>query len=492
MFKRLFASFPLSLLPLMASSGERSATPTLYGPVEGAPVLMGSPPVSVLTDQGYVEQEFFLSGTARSYSGDLPEDGRAIVQQDKTAPYVTRLLVRRPADSTRFNGTVLMEWLNVTGGSDAAPVYSYAHRHLLRQGYAWIGVSAQLVGIEGGDGLVAYLPPLKKADPQRYAQLSHPGDAFSFDIFSQAGKVVAGLDDSAEPAPGLKALRVIAVGESQSAHYLITYFNALDPLHKVFDGALIMGRAASSAPISGDVDLLNRSSDFYAQTVFIRTDVRVPVLELDSETDVLLRGSMLARQPDSEHFRRWEIAGAAHADTYVLSAASQDHAGIAPARLAELTAPTGNVMGMALAKPINAGLQQHYITQAAIHALDRWLRADGAPAHAAGLELNAERRGFVLDEHGNARGGVRSPWVDVPTSVLSGLAQSGERFAMLFGSTEPFDIARLKALYPNGVTDYLEQFADALDGAIAHGFILAADREEIMGVAIAAYPGIAQ
>jgi len=95
----------------------------------------------------------------------------------------------------------------------------------------------------------------------------------------------------------------------------------------------------------------------------------------------------------------------------------------------------------------------------------------------------------VLDEQGIARGGIRTPWVDVPTARLSGLGGSGETFAFLFGKTEPFDAETLAAAYPGGKDGYLEQFIASLEDAIGHGFILAADRQEILALAAAAYPG---
>ena len=60
---------------------------------------------------------------------------------------MTRLLVRRPADSKQFNGTVLVEWLNVTNGFDADNTWFFSCEHILNEGYAWVGVSAQQVGV---------------------------------------------------------------------------------------------------------------------------------------------------------------------------------------------------------------------------------------------------------------------------------------------------------------------------------------------------------
>ncbi|WP_462187171.1 MULTISPECIES: alpha/beta hydrolase domain-containing protein [unclassified Frankia] len=184
----------------------------------------------------YLAEEFFVSGTADSYAatGPLTSDGRWDVVVAGQAPFRTRLIVYRPADPTAFNGTAVVEWLNVSAGMDAAAAWLTTHRHLLRAGFAWVGVSAQRIGIEGietaeeagvevravagdggasgsnaggggasgsnageggageqrGTGWWPIVPSLKSADPTRYAILSHPGDAYSFDIFRQAGETV--------------------------------------------------------------------------------------------------------------------------------------------------------------------------------------------------------------------------------------------------------------------------------------------------------------
>lgn len=88
---------------------------------------------------------------------------------------------------------------------------------------------------------------------------------------------------------------------------------------------------------------------------------------------------------------------------------------------------------------------------------------------------------------GNATGGIRSPWVDVPTSKLSGLGQPAGGFAFLFGTTEPFDADKLAKLYPGGKDEYLSKFEKALDEAIAARNILAADRAEILALAAELY-----
>ncbi len=155
---------------------------------------------------------------------------------------------------------------------------------------------------------------------------------------------------------------------------------------------------------------------------------------------------------------------------------------------AELMRPTSDLIIGKTGSPINAGPQQHYVGQAALAQLIRWVTDGDMPPAAPRLQVDATGTGFTLNAHGIAVGGIRTPWVDVPTAVLSGLGQTGETFAMLFGRTEPFDDATLSALYPGGKAEYLQKFEASLDATIAAGFLLGADRAEILEFAAASYP----
>jgi hypothetical protein len=437
---------------------------------------------------GYVEEEFLLSGTAASYvlAGPRGADGRWLVNSGESRAYTTRLLVRRPMDAGRFSGTAIVEWNNVSGGVDATPDWTLLHRHLMRRGHAFVGVSAQKAGIDGG-GFVEG-PHLKKAFPERYSALQHPGDAWSFDIFSQAGAAVRGATGSSLIGP-LVASQVIAVGESQSAMCLVTYINAVDPLAHVYDGYFVHGRGASGADLGADRLMPGSKaagrSPISGAPERIRDDLRVPVLVLQSETDVALLGGGRAQQADGERLRQWEIAGAAHADTYLLVAGGQDAGRLSPERLAALLRPTTKLPIGATDSAINSGPQQHYVGHAALEALTRWAAGGVAPPLAPRLNGTADGRGFALDAQGHATGGLRTPWVDVPSATLSGLGQGGGVFGMLFGTTTSFKPAQLTALYPGGQQDYMKRFEAALDATIDAGFLLADDRAEMLAVALA-------
>ena len=444
---------------------------------------------------GYEEAEYLVSGTASSYElhGERGEDGRWDVTSAGEAPFRTRIVVRKPSDPSRFSGVVVVEWHNVSAGIDAAPDWGFFHRAASAAGHAFVGVSAQKAGIDGGG--IAEGIHLKLLDPGRYGGLEHPGDAWSFDIFTQVGRLLR-LPAADNPLRGLTAQRLIAAGESQSAACLVTYINAIDPHARVFDGYFVHGRPAGGLTLDGvfirtvsaQPGELPRIDTALSQGERIRDDVRVPVLVLQSETDLIILAGQKARQPDTDRFRLWEMAGAAHADTYTVSAGRHDDGSLSGERFAELLRPTTNLMIGQTETPINSGPQQHYVAQAALAHLVRWVLEDVAPPTAPRLEVDGTSEDFHKDAHGNVLGGIRTPWVDVPVAVLSGLGQSGESFAFLFGLTKPFDDEKLADLYPGGKAEFLERFQASLDATIDAGFVLAEDRDEILSIAAASYP----
>jgi hypothetical protein len=233
--------------------------------------------------------------------------------------------------------------------------------------------------------------------------------------------------------------------------------------------------------------------------VKFRLDLRVPVLTVITETDLLggrLSGYYAARQPDTDKLRVWEVPGTAHADAYMFSVAAIDSGSAPLEKIAAGYEPTNKIFGSELVKQINNAPQHHYVVEAALWNLDRWIKTGQAPPKAepmkvkAGENSNAEAPPtLMLDANGLARGGVRTPWVNAPTERTSGMGNSGGPLGFLVGSCEPFDAARLDRLYPGGKSDYLKKFEASLSSAIKKGFILPADRQEILDVAALSYHG---
>ncbi len=153
-------------------------------------------------------------------------------------------------------------------------------------------------------------------------------------------------------------------------------------------------------------------------------------------------------------------------------------------------APTAEPLGIRCAVPVNSGPQHHYIAQAAIMHLDRWARGGPAPPCSPRLETDPDDpMRLVTDESGIASGGIRTGWVDVPVAALSGLAPDGaEGLASILGSTRVFGEAELVRRYPGGPGEYAAAFLAATSRAVAAGFVLAEDVDEIIALAAAAYP----
>ena len=439
-----------------ASVTSPSVTPASGG--RGVPVVRGFTSFDPAV-VGYRQSEVFLSGTASAYEPTAPSaaDGKVSVAAVSTAPYATRAVVMRPANPRRFNGTVIVEWLNVSGGVDAAADWMLGHNELIREGFVWVGVSAQKVGVDA----------LRGADPARgdavrYAGLSHPGDDYANDIFSQAGRAIR--DDARTVLGGLKPEHVIAIGESQSAIRLVNYIDAVHPLAKVYDGFLVHSRAGG-API--------------------RDDVGVPVLVFQTETDVSF-SNLTARQPDTSTYRLWEVAGTAHYDAYGLMIQAED-TGDGQGAVAILEAmqnPTSQPSErFTCGAPISTG-PAHFVLDAAISRLNRWVAKGIAPPVAPRLETTGVSPVvFATDANGNVLGGVRTPAVDAPVAALSGKSTGGNSFCFLFGSTVPFTPSQLEALYPNHRA-FVSAWVRATKSARAAGFLVAADAKELIAAAV--------
>jgi len=450
---------------------------------------------------GYVADEFFIKGTARSYKFSEPPslDGEWHVAPLQTAPYVTRLVVARPQDNRKFNGTVVVEWLNVGGGRDVPSHWIAAHRELTRKGYGYVAVSAQKGGIDGGNAVQGtHTAPLKQLDPQRYGPLNHPGDAYAFDIFSQVGRLLK-TPGAGSLFPHLRIKHVLAVGESQSALFLVSYVNAIDPIAREYDGFLIHSRFARPGPLDGSSVFAAPHPEAPAM-VRLRSDNRVPVLNVVTENDLLginwqrvkVMGYAPVRQPDSKLARTWEIAGTAHADNYNFIIGFIDSGKLPAEQLAQLWQPTRDVLSTHFDNPMNGNPAHHYVVMAALSALKRWVSSGTVPATSPRISLESGSDDKARrDARGNALGGIRTPWIDAPIVEYSGEGNSGNLQALLAGTTVPFNAQTLAELYPGGRRDYMSKFSTALDAAIRHGFILPDDREEILRLAALGFDGSA-
>jgi hypothetical protein len=421
---------------------------------------------------GYEQAEYFLEGTASAFTNvsELSPDGMWTVEPGEQAAYKTRIVVYRPIDPADFNGHVLVEWLNVTAGFETPPSWGTGQLEMRRSGSVWVGVSAQIVGIEGSPR--ALLPLyLKAVNPARYGSLVHPGDSFSYDIFTQVAQAIrhpSGID----PLDGRKAEYLIAYGESQSAGRLATYVNAIHPLYNAYDGYMIHSRGDSSSALAQEPQVEIPTPE----APLVRTDLNVPVMTFETETDVVFLEYLKARQPDTERFRAWEVAGTAHGDYYTFVSGRNDTVGDP---VFASVVEENSVLGFITCdKPMNNG-PQHYVFNRAVRALNDWVATGTVPAQSPRLQTNDDGSDYLYDELGNALGGIRTPYVDAASAVLRGEPNTGNGFCRLFGTTALFSAGQMASLYGDEA-GFVSAVTAATNAAVAADFLLPEDAAAIV------------
>lgn len=447
-FQAVLLAGALIALGVAGVRGARAAVavPTVSGPITGGVhghALFDS--WFNLAEVGYEEAEYFVSGTAKDIPGV------------KSAAYTTRIMVTRPSDPQRFNGTVLLDWVNVTAQFENAVDSLEAQQMLLREGYAIVWVSAQSAGV-----CCSPLTP-KTWDPVRYASLNHPGDLYAQDIFSQVAKSMRS-SNGADPMAGLHIERVLASGQSQSASMLYTYVTQVQANAGVIDGFLIHGGGNKS----------------------YTTPPSAPVLHLFSDNE-----ASPADPNTTTNYRLWEIAGTAHSDFWLgyhsvfgqgprtLADAPKQPASAAR-DLDVIAGNYGEQVHPMQGTCVLAGstMPMHYAASAAIHALDQWVRTGVAPPSGPRFQFDATGK-LAHDVNQNALGGIRLPPIDVPVASYVSTA------CPLGGVTVPLSDVQLRLRYPTHA-EYYTQMTARTNVAVASGWMLADDGADLLTRACAA------
>jgi len=451
---RKFATICIGLLTMLVLAQSASAalsdvpTPTVLGPI---PVTKSSHPFLAtdidLDEYGYEEKEYFIEGDdAHAYNtaGAADVTGTPVTtggpNGDGAYPYKTRIVVRRPKDPSDFNGVVVAEWYNVTTQYDLEANWFGDPEYMLKHGYAFVGISAQNVGITA----------LKAFDASRYGSLNVNGngavsaDGLSYDIYDAAIKAVKGYGVGPDPMGPLQPEMVIASGESQSCGRLVSQYNKVEPIHEIIDAYLLT--VCSTA---------------------LRSDRPEKVIRVITETE----NRSQQTESDTDTLRHWEVAGGSHIPLLARR---------------NWTGPVERDRGaqaVDCVKPPLSKVQWPFVQNAAIDGLIRWSRDGEEPAIAPRGEYSSPSS-LIRDDLGIAQGAIRLPEMTVPTGVNTGTnsaapgASGLSVFCSLLGSYEQFDEQTLSGLYAD-YGDFVDRSSVAADDVVSQGFVLPEDGERL-------------
>lgn len=495
----LAMSFAISVISVSAQSESSVKIPEFEGPIE---ITDTSHPFTVggtnLEANDYVLEEYYVSGTSNVY--DWGEDGTAEQPQVRTAdaPYTTRIVVRKPQDASTFSGNVWVELNNPSRGWDVEVQWPVVQEEVMSSGDIWVSMTAK-------PNVIA---SLQRVDKERYGKLSMDNplppeeqtvgllpdeegydenlsklyeNGLVWDMISQVGALVRNENG---PLAGYKVNYVFGTGESQTGFFINTYAanfaeNALlEDGRKVYDGFVSVSGGGKVVAINQALEALGpddpRSS---------LPENHVPFMRIDAQGDIFGLGSYEWRREDCDDanagYRIYEIAGAPHGPSYIM--------GYQP--LEEDILKTGDLPSQV---PYQYGGQEEkanhfyrqYIEKAMYHNFKDWVINGVLPPKAELIEVTEDGTDFVYDEHGNVKGGVRSPALDVPIATYYEAATEieGEPFAWSFGYQEDFSTKKLQDLY--GVIasqqTYVQMVTESAEQLTEDRFLLPEDAQSII------------
>ncbi|HEY4281227.1 MAG TPA: alpha/beta hydrolase domain-containing protein [Conexibacter sp.] len=470
------AVLALLLLVPAVSFAAVPATPQVTGPIPrtdssipvGTAEYPGAAASVDLARHGYVEEEYFISGTANVY--DYDAGGQGLQVKTPNVPYTTAILVRHPKNPHRFSGRVQLEMSHPQFGVDTQ-VWAWNHDKFMRDGDAWVRVTTS----RGGPALSS-VGLAKEYDPIRYATIDYPEDGLNWDVIGQIGKLIKSNDPSS-PLAGYPVREMLMSGWSGAGAVVQMWVNDFSRILRMPGGApivdgYIVGEPSGYPRINSSAPAI--AADDPRQKVI---PPGVPVIKLHSHSEPASQ-----RRPDSDapsdRYRTYEVAGPAHAD----NATNPD---TFPTFLQLKNTSWGATMYPFSCKyPMNS----FPFTQqwgASFSALERWVDQGAgshgrgwSPPHAARLALNPDGS-TVKDAFGNEVGGVRSVALDVPTATyydtnVPNPGDAGFCSNTSVGHEEPFSDALLKQLYPTH-HDYVKRVTRRAKQLADDGWLLPED-----------------
>ncbi len=421
-----------------------------------------------LADHGYVEEEYFVSGTANVYEYDAT--GTHVVVKTPDVPYTTVILVRRPADPRRFSGRVQLEMSHPQFGV-TTQIWAHNSTKFMADGDAWVRVTNSRGGMAGSSLGVA-----KQYDPTRYAALNFPEDGLNWDVIGQIANMLKS-NAGVSPLHGYRVKQLFMEGFSGAGAITLIWANEFSPILRLRNGGHIVDGFVVGEP-SG-YPLINSQA-----TPIAATDPRqkvipngVPVVKLATRPEPAAQQRPDSDSPSGE-YRTYEVAGAAHTDNYTNP---YDF----PTFVQEAATPwaqTNLYPFLCQYRMNDFPFEQQW--HLAIGTIERWASQKAghgsrwSPPHGQRIRLNADGT-IAKDAFGNDAGGVRSPAVDVPVATYfdTNLPLPGDRgfcSNTTVGHVEPFSKATLKQLYPTHA-DYVHKVERSALRLQRQGWLLPAD-----------------
>jgi len=452
-----FGAAALQLPAWLAAANGRNAS--LEGPLPDT--LARGLMVWDVGDIDYIAEEYFLSGNANVYQPVSMADAADVASRDNVKdlgartfsrevlrvgrPFTTRLIVYRPRSKQRFSGKVIAESLHPTGGGSSL-MWNTLHGFFSAHGDIYVGVQHPLT-----------IAGLKAADSLRYGALHFEDATQLWGMLTQTGAAIKN-GGVGSPLRGYRVRHLLLTGYSYTGVATATFANyhhqeaKLRDGRNIFDAYLPMADAQYVRPLD------------------------VPVMRLNTQSDYNGFGGLKNRRPDDARYRHYEIAGASHVAVPPPADAAKPPAAVklppAPGQPHFSAAdcqqgfPPGSI-------PNDYPL---YLVQAAMFSnMYEWLDLKRAPPSSVFIETDADGA-TLLDDKGNAQGGVRLPQVSVPIAKY-GVGSSAA--CILFGYTQPFAAAVSQALY-GGRAAYVARVQADIERLIADRWILPNGRERLL------------
>jgi len=355
------------------------------------------------------------------------------------SPYETRLVIRKPKDDRRFSGLVVAEPMHPAAA--AAHAFEYNSLYIMDAGH--IAVEIDTTGVE----------QIAAFNPERYGTLKVGQNQVS-DILAQAGALIK---SPASPIAKLKLRKMVLWGTSASSQMVVSYF----PSHRT------LKLADMKNIYDGFLPTMNNGSAV--------TPVDVPVIVVPTQVEYMdVATSAQDSDEPGKQLRVYEFAGMAHLDSRNTRKRLQQEDCLEP--LSEM--------------PLDP------LASVALYHLLRWVDQGISPPHAPRviMDLYTLNDGSLmqLDAYGNAQGGIRTTWVDVPlfkytmhnppnpasTGAGSGRMQT-PLLCYLSGWQTPIDPQTVKSMYGTPA-NYVSKVEKRLKELEAEGWSLPVYHDIIM------------